>query len=827
MKSRSITTVERGIAPPTDPQVALETRGRQQRSDEYESKVALRISRGSAALVESRRSLISSGVPKLGAAVEAWVAEWAKIGRRRPLAYDCIKGHPPEELAFLTLRAVLNKIGSGRQAATGLATSLGRSVEAEVCFLKLKVEKPAVWQWLKSRGRLDESTYLWRATTLKKASQWSHLTWKEWTPEQRLNVGVNLLNLLQNTLGLVELVTIRLEKVGPWGIPKQRMVYMLTPAAQRWFEDQDARAAWGHPLLFPMLEEPVPWTTPQDGGYVTMALPLVKTSSQTYLEGQCHRDLSRVYDAVNALQRTPFVVDEDVVFALEHAWKNDWRVKGTAELDEIAEPVQPEGAEVGTDAYKLWKVAKAQTRVENDRASAKRYSIISTLKYGKAFKKDLLYFPVQCDWRGRTYPAASCLSPQGPDYQRGMLKFAEAKPLTNSQQWAWLKIHGANAAGPAAKQDFGARIKWVDDHEDLIVSVAEDPLSNRAWTEVDKPFAFLAFCIDYLGALRTGMSSLPVAMDGSCSGLQHFSAMLRDRSGAQVTNLTTSALPQDIYANVAHRLEELVKQDASAGVPLSQAWLNSGLIGRDLCKRPTMTTPYGVTAFGVQRQTSDWLRQLTVQRGQEYFESSSTGSALMYIAPRIFDAISGTVPKAMEAMEAIRSVAGLLADANLQVGWTLPHTGFQVQQSYYRTDKRRVVTILNGETRSFNLQKERKKKVVAKGKARAGSAPNLIHSLDAAHLMMTVSAMEEACGTPVSYAMVHDSFATHAADAPLMAATLRRQFVKLYEDPELLGNLMEQMKEGVPSAQLDKWPEVPALGDFDLDEVLASPYFFA
>ena len=43
---------------------------------------------------------------------------------------------------------------------------------------------------------------------------------------------------------------------------------------------------------------------------------------------------------------------------------------------------------------------------------------------------------------------------------------------------------------------------------------------------------------------------LPVHMDGSCNGLQHYAALGRDVEGAIKVNLAPSAAPQDVYIAV-------------------------------------------------------------------------------------------------------------------------------------------------------------------------------------------------------------------------------------------------------------------------------------
>ncbi|WP_260851748.1 DNA-directed RNA polymerase, partial [Micrococcus luteus] len=59
--------------------------------------------------------------------------------------------------------------------------------------------------------------------------------------------------------------------------------------------------------------------------------------------------------------------------------------------------------------------------------------------------------------------------------------------------------------------------------------------------------------------------SLPLAFDGSCSGIQHFSAMLRDSIGGRAVNLLPSDTVQDIYKIVADKVNEVLHLHAVNG----------------------------------------------------------------------------------------------------------------------------------------------------------------------------------------------------------------------------------------------------------------------
>jgi DNA-directed RNA polymerase, mitochondrial len=189
-----------------------------------------------------------------------------------------------------------------------------------------------------------------------------------------------------------------------------------------------------------------------------------------------------------------------------------------------------------------------------------------------------------------------------------MLMFADAKPLGERGLY-WLKVHLANFAGND-KITFDERAKFVDEHMVHVRAAAMDPLgADRWWTTLDDPFQGLATCMEIVQAIDSGNPalyecSLPVHMDGSCNGLQHYAALGRDRHGGKAVNLCATDKPQDVYVGVMHevkrrvaaeaartlefdvsRVEDLSKQQKKEISQNRAAKLVDGLIDRGVVKR--------------------------------------------------------------------------------------------------------------------------------------------------------------------------------------------------------------------------------------------------
>ncbi|WZZ22310.1 hypothetical protein YC2023_123697 [Brassica napus] len=146
------------------------------------------------------------------------------------------------------------------------------------------------------------------------------------------------------------------------------------------------------------------------------------------------------------------------------------------------------------------------------------------------------YYPHNIDFRGRAYPMPPHLNHLGSDLCRGVLEFAEGRPL-RSPGLRWLKIQLANLyAGGVDKLSYEGRLAFTENHLEDIFDSADRPLEgSRWWLQAEDPFQCLAVCINLTEALRspspeTVLSHIPIHQDGSCNGFQHYAALGRDRN---------------------------------------------------------------------------------------------------------------------------------------------------------------------------------------------------------------------------------------------------------------------------------------------------------
>ena len=302
-------------------------------------------------------------------------------------------------------------------------------------------------------------------------------------------------------------------------------------------------------------------------------------------------------------------------------------------------------------------------------------------------------------------------------------------------------------------------------------------------------------------------------MDGSCNGLQNFSAVLRDEVGGKAVNLLPSETPQDIYTEVMNVVIGKLAVDSP--------W--KGLVTRKIVKRPVMTLPYGASQFGMRQQVIEEVVKIEEETGVSYLglNEKDTYKSCGDLAAIIYSSIGEVVIAAKQAMDWLQSVARIAAKDGLPIHWHTP-MGFPVLQNYYESDVKRVRVMMG--TQQISLRTQVDSTRINKRRMAQGIAPNVVHSWDAAHMMRTIIKCKDA-GIE-HFSMIHDSYGTHACDVETMATCLREAFIEQYT-PDLLEEFKQEIMKQLPDKLIEKLPDIPPKGTLDLSLVLQSEFFFA
>ena len=812
-----------------------------------------------------------------------------------------IKDLEPHVVAYITLKTVVDLI-SRESSLQNMAKVIGVNLEDECRCRFFESKAKEAYKMAMYKERHCKEQYRKRAAISAMmgavidgrytGTPCPDLEWTSWGQAVCVGIGVKLLQLVVESTGIISVeLSAHKAKRG------QQLYYVRPrPELEAWIKDWIHRTGLMAPLYMPCVIPPRPYTSPCDGGYHTglvKGVPLIKvTNDPGYIDvislPENVERMSPVYEAVNLAQNTAWRVNTKVLEVMKELWEKNIAVDCLPRREDYPMPVCPKcqrpvdentdhnGKHLcfleDPDVLRQWKRHASLVRGSNMSAFSKRLSIHRLLWIANKYKDDPeMYFPYQLDFRGRLYATPQILNPQGADQAKGLLLFAHPKPIQSKEAADWLAIHVANTAGQD-KLSFEDRIKWVEDNTPMIHAIADDPIENRKlWADADSPFCFLAACFEWSEFKRQGygyMSSIPVAQDGTCSGLQHYSAMLRDSVGGSAVNLVPADKPQDIYRVVADKVIKVLEGYTVGSVSLedytlAQQWLCSGLINRKITKRSVMTLPYGSTLFSCKHYIREYVEEVRerspesipwplireVMTVEEYNRTAyeeggeaedladPTGRACAWLGKIIWDCIHTTVIAASEAMDWLRGIADVVAgDAGRPISWVTP-SGFIVLQRYHQVKARRIKTQLAGElvysSRTSNakvIQKvlETSGKAIGKGDGqrvvfltlqeetdqldpkaqRQGVAPNFVHSMDASALVYAVIYANRRHGIQ-DFALIHDSFGAHAGgegagDSCRLAMAIRDSFVDMYEKNDVLASFEQQMKSAVSGDQLKK-----------------------
>jgi len=774
------------------------------------------------------RKLIATSISATADAIAAFIAE-ADTGKpgRRHAAVRFLRHLDPHGLAYLTATCCVNAIGSGEAGkAVTIATLVARSVTNDINFTLLQKEHKGlhrvVQQQIKKATSARHSTAVMNHTVNTAVNEaGAHIERFEMNENDSVLVGMKLIELFIAATGLVHLVTVTKAR--------SRTVFLRADEALLdWLTKAHDSAAMFLPVLMPMVAPPRDWTSPKDGGYLTDIggrADLVRTRNVAYKRELELVDMPAVYASLNAIQSTGWKINTPVLEVMKELWDAGGDVAGLPSRELMELPARPEMLDTNPDYYKenhpeefkAWKRSRAGIYEANARGVSKRISAAQKIALADKFAEfETIYFPHNLDFRGRIYPLPPTLNPQGDDQAKGLLTFSSGVPLGEDGAF-WLAVHVANTFG-VDKVAFEDRVAWVKEHEELILDSALCALDGRRFWQTSKtPWCALAACFEWLGYVLNGndhVSHIPCALDGSCNGLQNFSAMLRDPIGGAATNLVPHDKPADIYTEVKVLAQSKIAAAAEAGNEL--ALRLDGLLTRDLVKQPVMTLPYGVTRSGMRSQLLGGLRDAGA--GDDWALAD-------YLAAILWDCIGEVVVAAREAMDWLKAASKVASSSDLPVSWTTP-AGFPVLQEYREEVGQIVWVHVGGVQRQLVVNKTTNIAGTRLNRRRQtlGISPNYVHSCDASHLMLTTVI---ACDNGVSsFAMVHDSFGTHAGNTAILAASLRQAFVDQYEG-DVLGSFRQELATQLSPELAAELPELPVSGDLDLAAVIDSRYFFA
>ncbi|KAI8570282.1 hypothetical protein RHMOL_Rhmol01G0022300 [Rhododendron molle] len=326
------------------------------------------------------------------------------------------------------------------------------------------------------------------------------------------------------------------------------------------------------------------------GGYFFLPSYLIRTHGskpqQDAMKNTAAKQMQKIYEALDTLGNTKWRINKRVLSAMESIWAEGGNTGGLVDRKDVPIPEKPESEDVTEIKKWKWNVRKAKK--VNQELYSQRCDTELKLSVACQMKdEDGFYYPHSLDFRGRAYPMHSHLNHLNSDICRGVLEFAEGRPLGKSGL-RWLKIHLANIYGDGVeKLSHEGRLAFVENNLENVIDSADNPLhGNQWWLTAEDPFQCLAACISLSEALtssapHTVISHLPIHQDGSCNGLQHYAALGRDSVGAAAVNLVAGEKPADVYSEIAARVHDIMKRDSNEDPAINpNAILAKALVGQ-------------------------------------------------------------------------------------------------------------------------------------------------------------------------------------------------------------------------------------------------------
>ena len=692
----------------------------------------------------------------------------------------------PLAAAAIAVKLTFDKVFSYKEKsnqAVNVCDSIGLAVEQECQMRHYEKEAPGLLKvlkdnyWHRSIGTQQKLVVIRTLMNRYEVKQWD-----TWGRANRIKLGGWLLDCIMQSSGWF---TKDMQRQG------RRTVQFVIPTPE-FLEIKDAvmrEAELFSPLAWPMLIEPNDWTNDRCGGYILNEVmrghEMVRRGDPTRIQGE------KPLDFLNKIQKVAYRLNPFIVGVAEELDRLE-RAVGKF-LPIIHHELPPKPVDIAENEEARQSYRRRCAEVHNLQAQEFRKSCRTrmTMEAVARFKeRDKFYIPWSFDYRGRAYPIPAFLTPQDTDFGKSLLKFANESYMTPEAE-DWLAFQVATTYG-LDKAPMLERLEWVKKNSYLITCVASDPIKHiHEWEAADEPWQFLAACDEYYHCVLKcdrHFTSLPVATDATCSGLQILAGLARDKNTAKLVNVLPSDRPQDAY--------KVVAQTATPYCPKSiQPHMD-----RKTVKRVVMTVPYNAKPFS----NRGYIKEALAEKGVEIDKDDLTKTVVA-----VRNAMDEVVPGPMAVMSWIESEVALAIDkGKTELTWTTP-SGFVVTQKLMKKEMVRIALQLLGDCKLSVAVDDSKK--VDKQHHKNATAPNLIHSLDASLLHFSALAFD----API--ALIHDSVLCRATDMPSLSTIVRETYMHLFAEHDYLRDFAHQI-----GAETDP----PIIGDLQPESVIESTYFF-
>lgn len=734
----------------------------------------------------------------------------------------------PEELAYVVVVTTLKQVMSHNNniKLSSLSRHIGRAVKKLHYFDRLKKDNPKLHAYLGHEYRRASSKRKEELITKHITSVYA-IENNEGADVQDVRIGTTLVHLLTKSgIDFLSLSLVHQKK------SKSKIAYNIGFSS----EAVDLLLTTGEASSFvlkPMVVQPNDWTSYNTGGYLTIKLDLVKTRHWLHSREQRKADYSKVFPAINKLQKVPWRVNKRVYDVVKHIFDNnmvdptspkelprlygDLPTRDRVDVYDIIDKMEwtDSPTKKQKEEYGVWNRNRERILIGLDGEAGRRLQLITTLDMAKdMLEYERFWYVYTMDYRGRVYPKTDFLSPQSKGSTKAMLEFANGKMLDERGVY-WLRVHTANTYG-LDKEPFKDRVMWSIKNSQMFLDIACDPMGNISkWAYSDSPYEFLASCFAWHDYHNGEPIRLPIQLDAVNSGIQFYSGLLLDKEGAEATCVIGDKR-SDLYQLVADKVNNYLKNkeyprtkefiDGEGKVTTVSCDIEAksleGKVTRAMTKRNVMTVPYSVTHRGMKMQNWEVMDKMS-REGKKFWKGDDwivnyLWTELTYRA--IFEIVSG----ARVGQEYLRSVSDT---SNCVAKWHTPIYNFPVMQPSYKRAIKRIQTPLGTLEIGVGTDKYNR------GKDLSSIAANYIHSLDSTLLLYCVENSTDNIG------VIHDCFLVHPNNGDEIRKNYKEGYITIMEQSPLSMLSKEVDKEGKVS--------VPCIGTLNLDDVMNSEYIIS
>jgi len=699
--------------------------------------------------------------------------------------HQYLKDIDAESAAVIACKITFDKVfgyKDGCNQAIKVCEAIGRAIENECQMRHYETHAPGLLNtlkknyWHKSIGTHQKLVVIRTLMNRYEVKQWTI-----WQERVRIKLGAWLLECIMDSSQWFMRQHIRQGR-------KNTIFVVPTPEFMDIKDEVMANAELFAPLAWPMLIPPKDWTNETSGGYILNEVmhghDLVRRGNGDSIQGETPLTF------LNKIQKVAYTLNDFTITVARTL-----QIKGVSVgkfLPIIHYDLPPKPVDIATNKEARLAYRRDAAEVMNKRAAEFKKSCRTrmTMEAVDRFKdRDRWFIPWSFDYRGRAYPIPAFLTPQDTDFGKSLIRSADESYITESGK-KWLAFQVATTYG-LDKATMAERLSWTHNNINLIAKVAIDPIRNRVeWEVADEPWQFLAACEEYYSVVLTEerkTTGLFVATDATCSGLQILAGLARDKKTAQLVNVLPSDRPQDAYKVVA----DVAKPNCPIHI--------QKVMDRKTVKRTVMTIPYNAKPYS----NRSYIRDALLEKGIEIDKEDLTVTV-----QAVRDAMNNVVPGPMSVMKWIEDeVSKAVKRGAKELQWVTP-SGFVVNQRIMVKEKKNIKLQLLGECQ---LKIAMDKDEADINRHRAATAPNLIHSLDASLLHLSIDKFDK----PI--ALIHDSVLTQSVDMDELSAIIRETYMHLFAEHDYLNDF---------ALQIGAETEPPIIGDLKPESVINSTYFF-